>query len=181
MTGIFTFAVISLMKNNRLLLLLTGLIVALVINSCKKSGQNPIEALFTGGTWQLASVQIFNYTGNAQTSVQTLTDSCKTTQFFTFNKDNTCIYTNFDCITQTSTSAKWSLAPNQLFLMAEIVCKDTSATGTSQPFINAQIINLGQYSLVLNTGDIQPNYSLTKKRRIIQYGFIREKIAGATP
>jgi hypothetical protein len=167
-----------LMKKRRFLLFLTGLIIASVINSCKKSGQNPIEALFTGGTWQLASVQVFNYIGNAQTSVQTFTDSCKTTQFFTFSKDNTCVYTNFDCITQTSASAKWSLAPNQLYLISEVVCKDTSAAGTSQPFINAQIINLGQYSLVLNTGDIQPNYSLTKPRKIIQYGFIREKIAG---
>jgi hypothetical protein len=166
------------MNNKRLFLLVTGLAIALVINSCKKSGQNPIESLFTGGTWQLASVQVSNYIGNTLVSSQTLTDSCKATQFFTFNSDNTCTYTNFDCINQTSASAKWSLAPNQLFLMADVVCKDTSATGTSMPFIYAQIINLGNYSLVLNTGDIQPNFSLTKPRTIIQYGFIREKIVG---
>jgi len=166
------------MKNKHLLLILTGLSVGLVINSCKKNGQNPIQTLFTGGTWQLASVQVYNYKGNTLVSTDTITDSCKSTQFFTFNKDNTCVYTNFDCISQTSASAKWSLTPNQLFLVAEAVCKDTSAKGSSMPFIYSQIINLGNYSLVLQTGDIQPNFSLTKPRQIIQYGFIRQKIAG---
>src|SRR3978361_680658 len=129
------------MKNKRFFLLLTGLAIALIINSCKKTSQNPIESLFTVGTWQLASVQVFNYTGNTLILTQTLTDSCKSTQFFTFSKDNTCVYTNFHCINQTSASAKWSLTPNQLFLIADVVCKDTSATGTSMPFIYAHIIN----------------------------------------
>ncbi len=169
------------MKNKRLLLLLTGLAIALVINSCKKDAQSPIASLFTVGTWQLASVQTFNYLGNTLTSSQTSTDTCITTQFFNFNKDNTCTYTNFDCISQTSPTAKWSLTPNQLFLVSEVVCKDTSKAGNSQPFINAQIINLGNYSLVLQTGDIQPNYSLTKPRTIVQYGFIRQKLSGSTP
>ena len=166
------------MKNKRLLLLLTGLVTAFVINSCKKDNQSAISALFTGGTWQLASVQTFNYTGNTLTSTLASTDSCITTQFFTFHTDNTCSYTNFDCLSQTSPGAKWSLAPNQLYLMSEVVCKDTSAAGTSQPFIYAQIINLGDNSLVLRTGDVQPNYSLTKLRKIVQYGFIRQKVAG---
>jgi hypothetical protein len=169
------------MKNRRLLLLLTGLTIALVINSCKKSGQTPIAALFTGGTWQLASVMAFNYTGNSLISTDTLnTDTtCHSTQFFTFNTDNTCTYTNFDCLTQTPPAAKWTLSQNQLFLTANVVCKDTTAAGSSMPFANAAIINLGQFSMILQTGDIQPNYSLTKKRRIVEYGFIRQKLAGA--
>ncbi len=169
------------MKQKRPLLLLMLVAIALVVNSCKKDSQSPIQALFSVGTWQLASVQVYNYIGNSQTSVQNFTDSCATTQFFTFNKNNTCTYTNFDCIPQTSTTAKWSLTPNQLYLVAEIVCKDSTKAGSSQPFINAQIINLGQYSMVLNTGDIQPNYSLTKHRQIIQYGFVREQITGTAP
>jgi len=163
------------MKNKRLWLILTGLSIALVINSCKKNNVSAIQTLFTGGTWQLASVNVFNYTGNTLVSSQNLSDSCKMTQFFTFSTDNTCVYTNFDCITQTSASATWSLTPNQLFLIANVVCKDNSAAGTSKPFLYAQIINLGNYSLVLQTGDIQPNYSLTKPRKIIEYGFIRQK------
>jgi hypothetical protein len=163
-------------KNKFTLLLLSGIIITLIVNSCKKDNQGAIQTLFTGGTWQLASVLAFNYVGNTQMSIDTLNDSCKLTQFFTFNTNNTCTYTNFDCITQTATPAPFSLTPNQLILNAQIVCKDTTAAGTSMPFANAGIVNLGQYSLILQTGDIQPNYSLTKKRRIVQYGFIRQKI-----
>ena len=168
------------MKRGHPYLFLTGLIlVALVANSCKKQTQSPIQALFTGGTWQLASVFAYNYIGNTQTTTDTLnTDStCHLTQFFTFKTDNTCTYTNFDCLTQSPAAATWTLTPNQLFLQANIVCKDTSSsTGTSMPFSYSKIVNLGQFSLVLQTGDIQPNYSLTKPRRIVQYGFIRQKL-----
>jgi hypothetical protein len=170
------------MKNKRLFLLLTVLIIAIVVNSCKKNSQSPIQQLFTGGTWQLASVLAFNYIGNTQTSTDTLnTDTaCHATQFFTFYTNNTCTYTNFDCITQTPASAAWSLSANQLVLSANVVCKDTTAAGKSMPFSNAAILNLGQFSMILQTGDIQPNYSLTKKRRIVQYGFIRQKLANGT-
>jgi len=165
------------MKNKNLLLLLSGLIIALVINSCKKDDTGSIKTLFTGGKWQLASVLVFHYVGNSQISTDTLNDSCKLTQFFTFNTDNTCVYSNFDCITQTSTTAPYSLTANQLFLTAPIVCKDTTAVGSSTPFSYAAIINLGNYSMVLQTGDISPNYSLTQVRRIVQYGFVRQTTA----
>lgn len=145
----------------------------MVVNSCKKSSQTTIQTLFTGGTWQLASVLVFNFTGNMQTSIDTLNTTCTQTQFFTFNTNNTCTYTNFDCIPQTPPGATWDLTQNQLVLNAQVVCKDSTAAGSSMPFANAQIINLGQYSLVLLTGDIQPNYSLTAKRRQVQYGFVR--------
>ena len=162
------------MKNKHILLFLPGLIASLAFYSCKKTNQTSIHALFTGGRWQLASVTATYYTGNSEDSTKVLTDSCSTTQFFTFRSDNTCTYQNFDCISQ-SPSGSWSLSPNQLFLYAEVACKDTSATHISTPFSNAQIINLGQFSMVLRTGDVQPNYSLTRKRRTIEYGFIRQK------
>jgi hypothetical protein len=169
------------MKNKRIFLLLTIVIISIVVNSCKKDSQGAIQSLFLGGTWQLASVLAFNYTGNTQTSIDTLDNdtTCHSTQFFTFPTNNTCTYTNFDCITQTPPVASWSLSANQLFLMANVVCKDTTAAGSSMPFSNAAVINLGQFSMVLQTGDIAPNYSLTKKRRIVQYGFIRQKLAGS--
>src|ERR1700744_5477873 len=106
------------MKNKFLLLLLSGLLITLLYNSCKKETQNPIQALFSNGVWQLASVQAFHYTGNTLDSTEVLDTACNLIQVFTFNKDNTCVYTNFDCITQTSASASWSLSPNKLFLMA---------------------------------------------------------------
>jgi len=164
------------MKSTRWLLIFTGLFIALVINSCKKSSQSPIQALFTGGQWQLSSVQVTYYTGNSQDSIVTISTPC--IQDFTFSANNTCTYSNFDCITQTSPVAQWSLTGNQLYLQTNMVCKDTTTAGSSMPFSNAQIFNLGQFSLVLQTGDIQPNYSLTAKRKIIQWGFVREKLNG---
>src|SRR5271165_2849717 len=132
--GIFIFADNDyLLKSKRLLLLLAGLAAALVINSCKKKNQSPIQALFTGGTWQLASVMAFNYVGNSLISTDTLNTTCNSIQDFTFYTNNTCSYTNFDCITQSPPAAQWSLSANQLFLQAGVVCKDTSAAGSSMP------------------------------------------------
>lgn len=160
----------------RYLLLLLVLIVGLVVNSCKKTGQNAIETLFTGGTWQLASIEITEFTGNTQIRDTTINDTCS--QFFTFKTDNTCTYSNFNCTPQPVATGKWSLTPNKLFLIADMVC-DSTATKTTKPFINAQIVNLGQYSMVLNTGNIEPNYSLTQPRTIVKYGFIRQKLSGS--
>jgi len=169
------------MKSKRALLIITGLLVALIINSCKKTTISPIQQLFTGGTWELASLQTTYYTGNTADSTVTDSSTCLTSQFFTFNTNYTCTYTNFDCITQTSAAAPWSLTGNQLYLQTAVVCKDTTKAGSSTPFAYAQIENLGVYSLVLNTGDIQPNYSLTAQRKIVTYGFIRQKNITSTP
>jgi hypothetical protein len=167
------------MKNKlNLLLLISGLLIAMVINSCKKDNSGSIKNLFTGGKWQLASITATNYIGNQEISTETLDSACMQTQFFTFNTDGTCSYTNFDCIAQTSTTAPYTLAQNQLFLNTNIVCKDTTTAGSSMPFANAAIVNLGQFSMVLQTGDIAPNYSLTQKRRILQYGFVRQTTPG---
>ncbi|SHN10362.1 hypothetical protein [Mucilaginibacter sp. OK098] len=156
----------------RYLLLLLVLITGFIVNSCKKTGQNPIETLFTGGYWQLASIEITQYTGNTQISDTTINETCS--QVFTFKTDFTCTYANFNCQTQPLAAGKWSLSPNKLFLIADMVC-DSTTTLAVKPFINAQIINLGLYSMVLNTGDIAPNYSLTRPRKIVKYGFIRQK------
>lgn len=165
------------MKKKNILLLLPCLLVGLIINSCKKDNQGTISKLIVGGKWQLASVMRFNFVGSTEGATDTLNTNCNLTQFFTFNSDNTCTYTNFDCLAQTSASAPWSLTSDQLHLQAAVVC-DTSSTATAStfmPFKDAQIINLGQYSMVLLTGDIQTNYSLTAIRHQVQYGFVRVK------
>jgi len=164
------------MKYKRLLLFSLGLLTSMVINSCKKENQSAIQVLFTGGSWELASILVFNYTGNTLVSTDTLNTSCNVSQYFTFNNSGTCSYTNFDCLAQPKANGTWSLTTNQLYLQSNIVCKDTTAAGSSQPFSNAAVFNLGEFSLVLNTGDIQPNYSLTKPRKVVQYGFIREPL-----
>jgi hypothetical protein len=169
------------MKKRRILYFLVGLILAgVIVNSCKKDTQSPIQQLFTGGTWQLASVVATYWTGNTVDSTVTLNSDtvCQLQQYFTFNTNNTCTYTNYDCLTQTPAAASWSLASNQLYLQANVMCKDTTAKGSSTPFANAEIINLGQFSLVLEIGDIQPNYSLTQNRVTVQYGFVRQKLNG---
>jgi hypothetical protein len=169
------------MKNKRVLFFLLGVVgIGLVVNSCKKQTQNPVEQLFVGGQWQLASVTASYYTGNALDSTVTLNSDtvCHQQQYFTFYANNTCTYTNFDCLTQSPAAASWSLTGNEVYLQAGVVCKDTTAKGSSMPFAYAEIVNLGQYSLVLNIGDIQPNYSLTQLRVIYQYGFVRQKLNG---
>jgi len=162
------------MKYKRLLLIFFVLLTGMVINSCKKENQSAIQMLFTGGSWELASVLVFNYTGNTLVSTDTLNTNCSLSQYFTFSTNGTCTYTHFDCLQQPTAQGTWALTANQLYLQSNIVCKDTTAAGSSKPFSYASIQNLGEYSLVLYTGDIQPNYSLTQPRKVIQYGFIRE-------
>lgn len=168
------------MKAKFPLLFILGLVIInLLSNSCKKDANSNIAHLLTTGTWELATIQVTNYVGDAQISVDTLNDSCNLSQFFVFHTDNTCTYTNFACINQT-TSGTWTLTPNRLFFASDMVCKDTVAGGKGtlenvKPFENTQIYTLGVYSLVLQTGDVQPNYSSTKRRKIIRYGFIKQK------
>ncbi|MEO8884481.1 MAG: DUF5004 domain-containing protein [Mucilaginibacter sp.] len=162
------------MKNKTSLLFVLGLVlVGLLVNSCKKDNQGTIETLLTAGKWQLASVVATVYLGDATLSTTTLNTTCDTTQIFSFNTDNSCTYSNFDCIPQTS-SGRWSLSADKLTLSADMTCRDTTAVGTSKPFVAARIINLGQYSMVLDTGNIQ-TYDVTKPRTIVRYGFVHQK------
>jgi hypothetical protein len=162
------------MKNKTTVLFVLGLMmVSLLINSCKKDNQGTIETLFTSGKWQLASVVATVYLGDAVTSTNTLNTTCDSTQIFIFNTDKTCTYTNFDCLPQKS-AGTWSISSDKLTLYADMSARDTTAKGSSKPFNGARIINLGQYSMVLDAGDIQ-DYSVTKPRRVVRYGFVRQK------
>ncbi|HEY0244494.1 MAG TPA: DUF5004 domain-containing protein [Mucilaginibacter sp.] len=163
------------MKNKLPLLFLLGLIlINLLSNSCKKDTQQTIATLFTGGSWQLASVLVTTTT-NLNQVVDTINVNCDSIQMFTFNTDNTCTYTHFNCIAQKKSSGTWSLSTDQLTLKADMLC-DTNATGgKSKPFVNAQIYNLGQYSLVLQTGNYDVIPTSTNTTKVIRYGFVRQK------
>ncbi|NHA05176.1 hypothetical protein G7092_15310 [Mucilaginibacter sp. HC2] len=169
------------MRNKIPLLFVLGLVmINLLINSCKKDNDSNIPHLLTSGSWLLATVQVNNYVGDAQIGItDTLYVNCDSTQTFTFNTNNTCTFVNFACLAQ-KTTGNWSLTANRLYLTSDMTCKDTTgnlgaAIKQIQPFSNAQITTLGVYSLVLQTGDVQPNYSATSRRRIVRYGFIKQK------
>lgn len=148
--------------------------VCTVINSCKKDTAGSVENLISRGTWQLASVIRYNYVGSTNVSIDTLNTKCGLAQTFTFGADNTCSYTDFSCISQTAKGA-WKFSDDKLTLISSLSAQDTlgTATVTAQPFINARIINLGQYSMILETGDLSSYYLSTDKRHIKRYGFIR--------
>jgi hypothetical protein len=165
------------MKNKKILFFLCALIAAsFVINSCKKETQQDLlHSLFTTGTWQLSAVIKHSYVGSTGPINDTLNTTCDTTQFFTF-ANNTCTYTNFHCITQSKTGS-WTLINNGLYLQSNIAMKDTVSADSCcvvvQPFANTQIVNLGNYSMTLNTGDIGAYYTATQKRTIYTYTFVR--------
>lgn len=153
-------------------LLLTGI----AVNSCKKDNTTSIQTLFTTGTWQLASVKVTNYLGSSTVNTYYLNDTtCTKTQFFTFPSTNTCTFTNYHCIEQ-STTGSWTLSKDQLFLMVNMTCLDTLAGGKGQVmtpvFANTRIVNLGPYSMTLQTGDIGAYYTSTTKRTIFEYAFV---------
>ena len=151
------------------------LLFAFAVNSCKKEDKSNIPNLLTNRQWQLASLLVYNYIGDIQQSVDTLNTNCDTTQIFKFFKDGTCTYTNFDCKVQPTATGTYSLSNTKLILMADMVCQDSTAAGSSKPFLNAQINNLGDFSLVLQTGDTQAYYTSTQPRTIYRWGFIRQK------
>ena len=162
------------MKNKTPLLFVLGLmLISLLSNSCKKDTGGTIESVLTSSGWQLASVTQTTYLGEAILSTETLNTNCSLTQIFTFKTDNSCTYTNFECLQQNS-SGKWSLSPDKLILYADMTSQDTTAAGSSKPFATTRIINLGLYSMVVETGPVS-NFSTTVPRKVRRYGFIRQK------
>jgi hypothetical protein len=165
------------MKNVPLIFILCLLMLSVFCGACKKQTQSSIQSLFSQGSWELATVVVTVSVGDTIKSTDTLNTTCDKSQLFTFNPDNTCTYTNFHCKAQPVATGKWSLGPDQLYLKSDITCLDTFklGTGSTKPFENAQILTLGQTSMVLVTGDIQ-NYSATKRRTVMRYGFVRQKV-----
>ena len=165
------------MKNVPLLFILCLVVLSVLCNSCKKVNQSSIESLFSKGSWELSTVIVTVSVGTTRESEDTLNTMCDKKQIFAFKDDHTCTYTNFHCKAQPVATGSWSLSQDQLYLKSDIVCQDTFklGTGKSKPFENAQIETLGQYAMVLVTGDIQ-NYSATQRRTVRRYGFVRQKL-----
>ncbi|MES2268232.1 MAG: hypothetical protein V4520_15835 [Bacteroidota bacterium] len=153
--------------------LLAGmLLLGFMLNSCKKEKTESLQSLFTNGKWQLGSVIEYKYLGGQETDRDTL--DCDLAQTFKFNDDMTCSYTNLDC-KENTVSGRWSLSDTRLFLNADITYPTVTSAGTKQPFINSRINNLGDFSMVLETGDLQTYYTSTDRRTIRRWGFIRIK------
>jgi hypothetical protein len=159
------------MNNKKIYFLLAGLLFAgLCFTSCKKEKQSSVPSLFTYGTWRLGSIQVDHYLGGTRLKPDTLDlDSIQT---FVFNKDMTCSFTNFDNKAGT-VSGTWGLSDTKLYMFANITYPEVTTDGTKQPFINCQIVNLGEYSMVIQTGDLQTYYNPTDTRTIRTYGFVR--------
>ncbi len=160
------------MKTKLLLFVLAGaVLIGIAVNSCKKSSDY-LPTLLTNKQWQLASLQVYHYTGASQDSVVALDTTCSLTQIFQFNNNGTCTYSNFSCLSDSS-SGHWSFSKDHLYLNTDMICQ--TDTGKIVPFKSARINNLGQYSLVLQTGDLATYYSPTQKRVIYVWGFVRVK------
>jgi hypothetical protein len=157
----------------RFLFLLGLTAVILLVNSCKKDPNDSVAYFLTNGSWTLASVQVFHYVGDTQSKTDTLNTTCGLDQKLVFNSNNTCTYQNYHCIAQNS-SGSWSINSDNLTISTTLAAQDTSKGGILKvvAFSAGQIVNLGQYSLVLQTGDIQPFYKATTVRNITRYGFV---------
>ena len=146
-------------------------VVCIIINSCKRDNVDNISTLLTSGYWQLASVRQVKFLGDTQLSDTTTT--CDSVQTFTFNKDKTCTFVNFGCAAN-RINGSWSLNSTKLFLMSDLTAPDSTGK-PYQPFGYTRISNLGDYSLVLETGDIQNYYNATDRRTLYRWGFVRIK------
>jgi len=162
------------MRNKFLLffLLVAAVITGFMVNSCKKDADY-LPTLLTTGKWQLASVQVQHLVGDTLKTTDTLYTACSLDQFFTFNTDGSCTFANYSCNTQPVATGHWAFSTNKLSLISDMVC-DSAGTST-KPFKVAQILNLGQYSLVLRTGNLESFYPPTRKRTLTRYGFVRVK------
>ncbi|RKR81745.1 hypothetical protein BDD43_1896 [Mucilaginibacter gracilis] len=147
----------------------------MLVNSCKKDNSDTVAYFLTNGTWQLAAVQTQTFVGDTLKRTDTLNTNCGLNQLFKFNNNNSCTYSNYHCITQSS-AGTWQLASNDLILQTTLAAQDTAkgvvVTKPASVFTNAQIINLGQYSFVLQTGDTSPYYTSKTRRVITRYAFV---------
>ena len=140
--------------------------------SCKKTNTDtPSYFLSAGGAWTLASQQVYHYVGDSLKSTDTINIGLN--QTFLFNSNNTCNYTNYRSIAQSSLGA-WQFNNDSLTVQTTLSCKDSvnGAVVTDKPFADAEIINVGQYSLVLETGYLSSYYTTKTVRKITRYAFV---------
>lgn len=149
-----------------------------LISSCKKADQNSYVNVFLAGgqPWQLASQQVSLFYGDTLKRTDTLNRECALNQVFDFDNDGSCTYQNYSCINQ-SVKGTWQITPEDQppLLRSNIICKDGSATGNSQPFALTKIINLGQNSLVLEStirDTLRKAPNVVLRSRVTRYAFI---------
>ncbi len=144
--------------------------------SCKKDNQSSVSSFLTQSTWNLALTQRFKYVNQALIKTDTVNIGCALDQKLTFRKDNTFTFTNYNCKTG-NLNGNWSFSPDMLFLNT-----DQSITKNSKGIQNpAHFINLGQYSLIFDAGDVyvygneNTYYKKTDTVVVYRYGFIHSK------
>ncbi|MVN21516.1 hypothetical protein [Mucilaginibacter arboris] len=160
-------------RNSKLLLLLILLIAVFAVNSCKKDEQSSISDFLTRSTWNLALLQRFKYVNEALVKTDTIQAGCTLNQTLLFNADNTYNFNNYSCKTGLLSST-WSFTPDMLYLNLNSVISQTSPTFSSKQNV-ARIINLGQYSLSFDAGDVNIVHKPTDTVVIYRYGFIHSK------
>lgn len=138
-----------MIKTPKLLLLLI-LLACFAANSCKKDNTiTSITNFLTQRPWKLALVQRFAYVNSVLVKTDTLQPKCALNQTLTFNPDNKYTYVNYACTTGT-VNAPWSFTADNLYLnLNSVISLNTKKTQNV-----TRIINLGQYSLVFDTGDV---------------------------
>jgi hypothetical protein len=148
-----------------------------LVSSCKKADEGSYINVFLAGgpPWQLVSQQVSVFNGDTLKRTDTLNRNCTQNQVFNFNGNGTCTYTNYSCINQTSQGTWKIIIQDSLRLQSNVTCRDTSKIGSSTPFENAEIVNLGQNSLVLQVVKFSiirtvPTRLLEKK--VTRYAFI---------
>ena len=154
---------------SKLLFLFIILLVGVAINSCKKDNvQTSLANFLTERPWKLALLQRFAYVNSALVRTDTLQTSCALTQTLTFSPANMYSYQNYACATGTI-NAPWSFTADNQYLNLNSVISVNSAGKQNV----ARVINLGQYSLVFDAGDINVTPATTTDSVIVfRYGFI---------
>lgn len=160
------------MTRNSKLLFLFILLIAFAVNACKKDDtKTSITGFLTRQPWKLALKQRFAYVNNVLVKTDTLQRDCALTQTLTFKPDNTYTYENYAC-TPDTVNATWSLTYDNVYLNLNSII---SVNSNKQENIT-QLITLGEYSLVFDTGDVYRGTrnitSTTDSVIVFRYGFI---------
>ncbi len=161
-----------MIKRPKIFFLPILLLVCFAINSCKKNDLVSIKDFLTRQPWKLALKQRLAYVNNALVKTDTLESNCKLSQTLNFNNNGKYTYQNYSCANGSLNSA-WSFTPDYLYLNLNSVISVTTATANNPSKQNvARIINLGQYSLIFDAGDINTIHKITDSVIVFRYGFI---------
>ncbi|RYE27196.1 MAG: hypothetical protein EOP42_19575 [Sphingobacteriaceae bacterium] len=156
-----------MIKKPKIFFLPILLLLCFSVNSCKKNDLVSLNDFLTRQPWKLALKQRLAYVNNALVKTDTLENACKLTQTLTFNNNGNYTYQNYTCAPG-SINAAWSFTSDYLYLNLNSIISINSAKSQNV----ARIINLGQYSLVFDAGDVNTVHKTTDSVIIFRYGFI---------